>query len=175
MDSMVPQEQQQRRRILIVDRSRGRAGVIARRLTDAGYRVSAAASAPAALAELYRLPVDLVLADLESSPLSGVEIVRAIRSEVQWNDMPIMLITGKTQTRNMVLAYAAGADDVILKPFLFEVLFARMERRMAHARSIKRLREDNAALDARIVKRAIEIGELRHKLIEERARGSLAL
>jgi DNA-binding response OmpR family regulator len=96
--------------------------------------------------------------------MSGAELARAIRGEVQWNDIPVMLITGKSKPADAVRAYEAGADDVILKPFHFEVLIARIGRRIERARSIKRLKEDNAALDARIVERAIQIGELREEL-----------
>jgi DNA-binding response OmpR family regulator len=89
-----------------------------------------------------------------------------------WRDVPVMLITGRSDPTGAVLAFQAGADDVILKPFHFEVLFARIERRIARARSIKALREDNAALDARIVRRAIEIGELRDQLKAVRAKAA---
>ena len=75
-----------------------------------------------------------------------------------------MLITGKSKPADAVRAYEAGADDVILKPFHFEVLFARINRRIERARSLKRLRRDNATLDARIVERAIQVGELRDQL-----------
>jgi DNA-binding response OmpR family regulator len=75
-----------------------------------------------------------------------------------------MLITAKSNPAGAVGAYAAGADDVILKPFHFEVLIARIGRRIERARLLKRLRDDNATLDARIVERAIQIGELRDKL-----------
>lgn len=164
-----------RARILVVDPSRTRAGLIARRLAEAGYRVSACESGSSAIPELYRLPIDLVLAELDMSPMTGAELTRAIRGEVQWNDVPVMLISSKSQAKGTVLAYEAGADDVIIKPFHFDVLFARIDRRIAQARSVKRLRHDNAALDARIVQRAIQIGELRSQLQEERARGSHAL
>jgi DNA-binding response OmpR family regulator len=93
---------------------------------------------------------------------------------VQWNDIPVMLITGKSKPADAVRAYEAGADDVILKPFHFEVLFARIDRRIARARSVQRLKDDNAALDARVVERAIQIGELREELKAARA-GSHAL
>lgn len=175
MEIVDPFTRDQRSRILVVDPNRPRVGLIARRLADAGYRVSSSGSGSAALAELYRLPIDLVLAELDMSPMTGAELARAIRGEVQWNDMPVMLITSKSQAKSAVTAYDAGADDVIAKPFHFEVLFARIDRRIAQARSVKRLREDNAALDARVVKRAIEVGELRHQLHEERTRGSHAL
>ena len=90
--------------------------------------------------------------------MTGAELARAIRGEVQWNDIPVMLITGKSDPKGAVRAYAAGADDVILKPFHFEVLFARIDRRIERMRAVKRLQEDNATLDARVVERAIQIG-----------------
>jgi DNA-binding response OmpR family regulator len=145
---------------------------MARRLAEAGYRVTTADSGASAIAELYRLPIELVLAELNMPRMSGAELARAIRGEVQWNDIPVMLITGKSEPKGAVRAYEAGADDVILKPFHFEVLIARIGRRIERARSIKRLKEDNAALDARVVERAIQIGELREELKAARAKAS---
>jgi DNA-binding response OmpR family regulator len=158
----------ERPRILVVEPNRTNLGVMARRLAEAGYRVTTADSGEAAIAELYRLPVELVLAELNMPRMSGAELARAIRGEVQWNDIPIMLITGKSDPKGAVRAYESGADDVILKPFHFEVLIARIERRIERARSIQRLKHDNAALDARVVERAIQIGELKDALAKAR-------
>ena len=160
----------ERPRILVVEPNRTNLGVMARRLAEAGYRVTTADSGASAIAELYRLPVDLVLAELNMPRMGGAELARAIRGEVQWNDIPIMLITGKSEPKGAVRAYEAGADDVILKPFHFEVLTARIERRIDRARAVKRLQEDNAALDARVVERAIQMGELRQEVREVRAK-----
>jgi DNA-binding response OmpR family regulator len=157
-------------RILVVEPNRNYLGLLARRLVEAGFRVTTADCASAAIAELHRLPVDLVLAELRMAPTSGAELARMIRDEVIWRDLPVMLITGKSEPTGAVRAYEAGADDVILKPFHFEVLFARIDRRIARRRAVEALREDNATLDARIVKRAIEIGELRDQLMAERAK-----
>jgi DNA-binding response OmpR family regulator len=164
MEIRYPPMPDERPRILVVEPNRTNLGVMARRLAEAGYRVTTADSGASAIAELYRLPIDLVLAELNMPRMSGAELARAIRGEVQWNDIPVMLITGKSEPKGAVRAYEAGADDVILKPFHFEVLIARIGRRIERARSIKRLKEDNAALDARIVERAIQIGELREEL-----------
>ena len=164
----------ERPRILVVEPNRTNLGVMARRLAEAGYRVTTADNGASAIAELYRLPIDLVLAELDMPRMSGAELARAVRGEVQWNDIPVMLITGKSDPKGAVRAYEAGADDVILKPFHFEVLFARIERRIDRARSVRRLQADNAALDARVVERAIQIGELREQLRDVR-RGSHAL
>jgi len=161
----------ERPRVLVAEHNRTNLGVMARRLSEAGYRVTTADTGETAIAELYRLPVDLVLAELDIPRMSGSELARTVRGEVQWNDIPVMLITGKSKPADAVRAYAAGADDVILKPFHFEVLIARIERRIERARSVRRLREDNATLDARIVERAIQIGELREELRAVKSRG----
>jgi DNA-binding response OmpR family regulator len=92
----------------------------------------------------------------------------ARRGTAQWRDLPIMLITGRSAPKGAVLAYEAGADDVILKPFHFEVLVARIERRIARLRAVEELVQDNAALDARVVERAIQIGELKEQLARAR-------
>jgi DNA-binding response OmpR family regulator len=156
----------ERPRILVVEPSKRNLAVIARRLWEAGYRVTTAESVPNAIAELYLTPIDLVLAELDMPILDGAELTGLIRSEIMWRDLPVMLITGRSEPSGAVRAYEAGADDVIVKPFHFEVLFARIERRLARARSFQQLRHDNATLDARVVERAIQIGELRDQLAD---------
>ena len=170
MEIRYPATSEERPRILVVEPNRTNLGVMARRLGEQGYRVTTADSGPTAIAELYRLPIDLVLAELDMPRMSGAELARAIRGEVQWNDIPVMLITGKSDPKGAVRAYGAGADDVILKPFHFEVLFARIDRRIDRARSVQQLKDDNAALDARVVERAMQIGELREQLRDVRAK-----
>ena len=174
MDIRYPSTSDERPRILVVEPNRNNLGVLARRLADQGFRVTTADNGASAIAELYRLPIDLVLAELDMPRMSGAELARAIRGEVKWNDIPVMLITGKSEPKGAVRAYEAGADDVILKPFHFEVLFARIQRRIDRARSVRRLQADNVALDARVVERAIQIGELREQLRVVR-KGSFAL
>jgi len=174
MDIRYPAMPDERPRILIVEPNRSNLRVMTRRLAEAGYRLTTADSGASAIAELHRFSIDLVLAELNMPRMSGGELARAIRGEVQWNDIPVMLITGKSKPADAVRAYEAGADDVILKPFHFEVLFARIERRIERARSVRRLKDDNAVLDARVVERAIQIGELREQLRDVR-RGSHAL
>ena len=156
-------------RILIVDPKRTNLAVLARRLGDEGYRISAVESGQAAIAELHRNTVEMILAELYMPEMSGSELVRLVRSESAWRDIPIILITGRSAPGGAVEAYAAGADDVVLKPFHFEVLAARIERRLARAKALEELRLDNAVLDARVVTRAIELGEVRARLLESEA------
>ena len=156
-------------RLLVVDPGKRNLAVLVRRLGEAGYRVTAADSGGAAIAELHRRPVDLVLAELYMPGMSGAELARVIRGLAAWRDLPVMLITGKSKPDSAVQAYEAGADDVILKPFHFEVLLARIERRIARAISVQTLRDDNATLDARVVTRAIELGDMRERWLASEA------
>src|SRR3954453_20086052 len=172
MDIRFPSVPDERARILVVEPNRTNLSVLTRRLVEAGYRASTADSAPAAVAELHRQPIDLVLAELNMPRMTGADLARVIRGAASWREIPVMLITGKSKPSGAVEAYEAGADDVILKPFHFEVLFARIDRRIDRARSFQRLRDDNAALDARVVKRAIQIGELKDQLAEAEAKAS---
>jgi PleD family two-component response regulator len=164
-----------RPRVLVVDHIRTNLAVMMRRIGEAGYRVTAADCGANAIAELHRKAFDIVIAELYMPGIDGAELTMAIRGQAPWRDLPVMLITGKSEPRGAVRGYEAGADDVILKPFHFEVLIARIERRLARIKSMHALREDNAALDARIVTRAIELGEMRDRwLAAETERQRLA-
>ncbi len=148
-------------RILIVEPHKSGLAVMARRLGEAGYRVVVASSATDAVSELHRAPVDLLLAELRMTPMSGIELTRLVRDDSGLRELPVVLITGRSDKTGAVEGFAAGADDVVAKPFHFEVLFARIAQRLAKARSVRELRRDNATLDARVTTRAIELGEMR--------------
>lgn len=156
-------------RVLVVEPNRNHAGVLARRIGEAGYRVATADGAHRAMAELHRMPVDLVLSELSMPGTSGIELVRMIREDSAHRDTPVFLITGKSDSRGAVDAYRCGADTVIAKPFHFEVLTARIGREIERAQALARLRNDNAALDARVIGRAIELGEMRDRWLESEA------
>lgn len=160
-------------RLLVVTPNKGHLSVLARRLGEEGYQLATAADGAAALGELHRSPVDLVLAELVMAPMSGPELTRAIRERAAFAILPIMLLAGRAEPDPAVRAYAAGADDVMLKPFHFELLVARIERRLSAARQVASLRADMEALDARAAMKAIELGELKdrmHALEAERRR-----
>lgn len=156
-------------RLLIVEPNRSALQVMATRLGEAGYRIVACENAGNAMAEMLRAPVDLVVAELRMTGLSGVELTRRIRDDTLLRDTPVILITGKSDASGAVDGFGAGADDVVAKPFHFEVLGARIARRIARARAVKELRADNANLDARVVTRSIELGELRDALQQSEA------
>lgn len=151
-------------RLLVVTPNKGHLSLLARRLSEENYALATAADGSAALGELHRSPVDLVLAELVMKPMSGAELTRAIREHAAFAHVPIVLLAGRAEPDPAVRAYAAGADDVMLKPFHFELLVAKIERRLAAARQVAALRADMEALDARAALKAIELGELRDRM-----------
>lgn len=151
-------------RLLVVERNRAYLGVVARRLAELGHRVATAAGAQAALAEMYRIPVDLVLADVNLAGTSGIELARMIRDDAVHSAIPVILVVGRSDPGAAVNAFRAGADGVVRKPCDFEVLAAAIERQIERSESLKRLVGDKAALDAKIISRVIELREAQDEL-----------
>lgn len=156
-------------RILVIQANRSYLGVMARRLKEFGYRVATAETAQNGIAEMYRMPVDLVLCDVNLPGTTGIEFARMVREDPVNRDIPLLLIVGRSDQTAAVRAFEAGADGVIRKPCHFEVLGACIARQLDRADTVKRLINDNAMLDARVVERAIQIGELRDELAQVRA------
>ena len=151
-------------RVLVIESNRNYLGVVARRLSEFGYRIATADGAQAGLAELYRMPVDLVIADANLPGTSGIDLARMIRDDPVHHRMPVMLVVGRSDDASAVRAFEAGADAIVRKPCRFEVLGAAIARQLQRAKAVKRLLDDNAALDAKIISRVIELGELREQL-----------
>lgn len=148
-------------RVLVIEPARAYLAVIARRLGEFGMRIATAGNAQDGFAELHRNPVDLVLSELRLPGTSGIELIRMVRDDPANRHLPILLIAGRSERSSSIAAFAAGADGVVRKPFHFEFLAARIRREVERARAFDKLRHDNAALDARVVSRAIELGEMR--------------
>jgi two-component system, OmpR family, phosphate regulon response regulator PhoB len=156
-------------RILVIQANRNYLGVMARRLKEFGYCVATAETAQNGIAEMYRVPVDLVLCDVNLPGTTGIEFTRMVREDPVNRELPLLLVVGRSDPTAAVRAFEAGADGVIRKPCHFEVLGACIARQLDRADNVKRLINDNAMLDARVVERAIQIGELRDELAQVRA------
>ena len=157
------------RTILAVDDSRTNLGVLGRRLGHLGYLAVLCDNGAEALDLIAARGFDLVLLDMVMPRMSGVHVLTEIRGSRDTADLPVIMLTGRSDPSAAVEALAAGADDHIAKPFAFEVLAARIERVLARARLIAELKRSNATLDARIAARAMELGEAKSALAATRA------
>jgi DNA-binding response OmpR family regulator len=118
-------------RILLVDDDERIRASMRLALEDEGYAVEEAASGEAALAAVERRPADVVLIDLMLPGIDGFECCRSLR---RTSDVPIIMVTARTDTYDVVAGLEAGADDYVTKPFVAKELAARIRALLRRAR-----------------------------------------
>jgi DNA-binding response OmpR family regulator len=111
------------RRVLIVEDDPGIRTMTRLALEEEGYAVDEAESAEEALESFSRRPVDLALVDLMLPGMSGFDLCRSFR---QASDVPIVIVTARSDTHDVVAGLEAGADDYLTKPFAAKELAARL-------------------------------------------------
>lgn len=92
-------------------------------LKSNGYRYLTAKDGRSAVMEAASRNPDIVLLDLGLPDIDGVEVIRRIRS---WSNMPIIVISARSEDEDKIEALDAGADDYLTKPFSVEELLARI-------------------------------------------------
>lgn len=98
-------------------------------LERAGYRVTLSRDGRAAQAHILASPPPaIVLLDVMLPFLDGFQLVGLVRAQPGWEQVPVIMLTAKTQERDIVRALDAGANDYILKPFQPDELLARLRR-----------------------------------------------
>ncbi|MFN7724444.1 MAG: phosphate regulon transcriptional regulator PhoB [Rubrivivax sp.] len=156
-------------RILVVEDETAIAELISLNLRHAGYDVTLAATADQAQAAVDRVLPDLVLLDWMLPGQSGLQLAKRWRTEARTREMPLIMLTARTEESDKINGLDAGADDYLTKPFSTKELLARMRavlRRKApealdSAVEVAGLRLDPAT---RRVTRPMETGQVDLKL-----------
>ena len=110
-------------RVLIVDDEPQILRALRINLTARQYEVHTAAGGAAALAAAATVRPDLLVLDLGLPDIDGVEVIRQLRT---WTPVPIVVLSGRADSRDKVAALDAGADDYVTKPFSIDELLARI-------------------------------------------------
>ena len=146
------------KRILIVDDDAALSEMLQIVLRQEGFETVRAASGDAALNEFRRSRPDLVLLDLMLPGIDGVSVCRAIR---QHSGVPIVMLTAKSDTADVVAGLEAGADDYVAKPFKVKELVARIWTRLRRAaddgEDIRRIGDLTISVSAHSVKRGDQL------------------
>jgi DNA-binding response OmpR family regulator len=100
-------------------------------LEDEGYEVIDVEGGEPAVRAFERRPADVVLLDVMLPDLDGFETCRALR---RMSDVPIIMVTARTDTHDVVAGLEAGADDYVTKPFMAKELAARIRAALRRAR-----------------------------------------
>lgn len=124
-------------RVLAVDDEPINLAVLARQLGNEGFEVVKASSGPEAIEKLKSETFDIVLLDVMMPRMSGYDVCRVVRRELGLADLPVVLVTAKTQEQDLVDGFDCGANDYIRKPFTKGELVARVHAHVREARTRK--------------------------------------
>jgi len=114
-------------RVLVVDDDPALAEMLTIVLRGEGFDTAVVGDGTRALPAVRELRPDVVLLDLMLPGMNGIDVCRAIRAE---SGVPIVMLTAKTDTVDIVLGLESGADDYIVKPFKPKELVARVRARV---------------------------------------------
>jgi two-component system, OmpR family, response regulator MtrA len=117
-------------RVLVVDDDAALAEMLGIVLRGEGFEPTFVADGDKAMEAFRDSKPDLVLLDLMLPGMDGIDVCRQIRAE---SGVPIVMLTAKSDTVDVVLGLESGADDYIVKPFQSKVLIARVRARLRRA------------------------------------------
>jgi diguanylate cyclase (GGDEF)-like protein/PAS domain S-box-containing protein len=137
--------------LLVVDDDSLNREMMIRRLSRRGFSVSPAENGEAALNWVQHNKVDLVLLDVEMPGTSGLDVLTSLRQLYTPAQLPVIMVTGKISSDDVVQALNIGANDYINKPIDFPVVLARIQTQLSrkHAEEALRESEERYALAAR--------------------------
>lgn len=112
--------------ILLVEDEPGIQELLAFNIAQCGFRAIQAYDVPGAMAEINRALPDLILLDWMLPGTSGIEMAKRLRADQRTRDIPIIMLTARTDEQDKIIGLESGADDYITKPFSPRELMARI-------------------------------------------------
>jgi len=129
-------------KILFVDDEEQIRRLLSSFLTRRGYLVKTAVDGQEALEMLEAETPDLVITDVNMPNVDGVELTRRLRAHPRLSQMPVIMLSAKVQTDEILAGYAEGADEYVPKPIEMRILAAKVEsllRRVAAAQPVQQI------------------------------------
>ena len=113
--------------VLVVDDEEDLLELIRYNLHEEGYRVRCAMNGDEALRSVRENIPDLIVLDLMLPMIDGLEVCRRLKSDTETSSVPIIMLTARSEERDMIEGLERGADDYVTKPFSPQVLLARIK------------------------------------------------
>jgi len=113
-------------RILVIEDEPANIQALSTILKERGYQINIATNGRQALEVLERIRPDLILLDIMMPEIDGFETCRRIKASTAWREIPIIFLTAKTDTADIVRGFELGAVDYVAKPFNAHELLARV-------------------------------------------------
>src|SRR6059058_3239814 len=113
-------------RILVIEDEPANIQTLSSILKERGYNLNIATNGRQGLEVLERIRPDLILLDIMMPEIDGFETCRRIKASTAWREIPIIFLTAKTDTADIVRGFELGAVDYVAKPFNAHELLARV-------------------------------------------------
>ncbi len=150
--------------ILMVDDNPKNLQLLGTTLRNEGYNLEFATSGKMALNWVSKKIFDLILLDIMMPEMSGFEVCEKIRNIPEYNDVPIVFLTAKTEKESIVQGFKLGAQDYITKPFDTSELLARVRTHLELRYSREQLKSINKNLEELVKERTRELEILNAQL-----------
>ncbi|MEZ5289533.1 MAG: response regulator [Vicinamibacterales bacterium] len=134
--------------------------LLSRRLRQQGYAVCLAADGAEALGVLATQPCDAVLLDVMMPGQSGLDVLAAIRRDASTRHLPVIMVTSKSETRDIVEALDLGANDCVTTPIDFPVTLARVRAQLGRATAERAALTDQRHQDLQHAQKLSAVGRL---------------
>jgi diguanylate cyclase (GGDEF)-like protein len=158
-------------RLLIVDDINDNRTILTRRFQRRGFEVVEADSGYVAIELIGRESFDLVLLDVMMPGIDGIETLKRIRSQKSASALPVIMVTAKAESDNIVDALELGANDYVTKPVDFAVALARVNTQISRKRAEQQvalaneeLRKANEDLERRVEERTSRLVDANQRL-----------
>ena len=129
--------------VMIVDDTKENINVLRKTLANIGCKISVALNGEMALDLIPKLKPNLILLDIMMPGIDGYEVCRRLKKDAELQDVPIIFVTAKGDTEDIVQGFEAGAVAFIMKPFRQEEVCTRVKTHLALSAAIKKLIRDN--------------------------------
>ncbi|MFA5143266.1 MAG: response regulator transcription factor [Candidatus Omnitrophota bacterium] len=123
----------QKKKILIVDDEKQLVSLVSLHMKMSGYEVLSAKDGEEALAITKEEAPDLIILDLMLPKIDGWEVCKRLRAESKIGDIPVIMLTARSEAGDKLKGFECGADDYVTKPFSPRELVARVKRVLARA------------------------------------------
>ena len=160
-----------RPRLLIVDDISDNRTILTRRFQRRGFDVVEAECGLTAIELIDKESFDLVLLDVMMPGMDGIETLKRIRSQNSASALPVIMVTAKSESTNIVDALELGANDYVTKPVDFAVALARVNTQISRKRAVERvalaneeLRKVNEDLERRVEERTSRLIDANQRL-----------
>lgn len=150
--------------ILIVDDNAMNILLVQQILIERGYDVDSVQSGKEALEHIDGKKPDLVLLDIMMPEMSGYEVCAVLKNKRETRDIPIIFLTAKSQTEDIVKGFKLGAVDYLTKPFNAEELLARIGIHISLIQAQSQLKTQNLVLERRVKERTKKLNDSLTKL-----------